>query len=234
MYFFTKIIELFPIILVFSYICDVDLQQSIRSYSAQPLTHQLLLSLLRGYRRPNDKIHALLREEILAPVKKGLYIAGPAVNTAKPEPFLLANHILGPSYVSSDTALSYHGLIPERVYEIISMTTKTPRKYSTSMGLFSYTRLPLPYYSFGIRQIKLSDEQFALVASPEKALFDKVVTTPGVLFRSPRTVMDYLVDNLRIDEDNLKNLDTKIMLEWVPKSLKKESLLTLINTIQSL
>lgn len=179
-------------------------------------------------------MHALLQEGMLAPIKKGLYIAGPAVNAGKPEPFLLANHILGPSYVSSDTALSYYGLIPERVYEITSMTTKAAREFKTSMGLFSYIRLPIPYYSFGIRQIKLSDEQYALVASPEKALLDKVVTTAGIAFRSLHAVKSYLMDDLRMDEDGLKGFDTQSMLEWVPKAPKKESLSMLIKTIRNL
>ena len=34
---------------------------------------------------------------MLAPVKKGLYIPGPQLNLAGPEPFLLTNPILGPS-----------------------------------------------------------------------------------------------------------------------------------------
>ena len=111
----------------------MDLYQAIRSYASQPLTHQVVVSLLKGYKRPNDKVHALLNEGVLESVKKGLYIAGPAIKTAKPEPFLLANHILGPSYVSLDTALSYHGWIPERVYEVASMTTKASRKFTTPL-----------------------------------------------------------------------------------------------------
>ena len=212
----------------------MELNQEIQSYAAQPLTHQLLLSILKDYKRPNDKVHALLREGMLASIKKGLYIAGPAANAVKPEPFLMANHILGPSYVSLDTALSYYGLIPERVYEIASMTTKATRKYNSPMGLFSYTHLQLPYYSFGIRQIKLSDEQWALVACPEKALFDKVVTTTGVVFRSSQTVKSYLLDDLRMDEDSLKGFDIRSMLEWVPDAPKKESLSLLIKTIRDL
>ena len=211
----------------------MDLSQIIRSYSKQPLTHQLLLSLLKGYKRPNDKVHHLLNEGILQSIKKGLYIAGPAVNAGKPEPFLLANHILGPSYVSIDTALSYYGLIPERVFEISSMTTKASRNFTTAMGLFTYTKIPLPYYSFGILQARLSDDQYTMIASPEKALFDKVVTTPGLL-RSQKTVLTYLLEDLRMDEDNLKALDTKAMLSWQPDSPKKETLLLLIKALKSL
>jgi hypothetical protein len=212
----------------------MDIKQEIRSYSAQPLTHQVLLSLLKGYKRPNDKVHALVGEEVLESVKKGLYIAGPALKANRPEPFLLANHILGPSYVSSDTALSYYGLIPERVYEVSSMTTKASRTFGTPMGLFSYTRLPLPYYSFGIRQVSLADDQYAMMASPEKALFDKVVTTSGVLLRSVKDATSYLLDDLRMDEDSLKGFDTKAMLTWLPDVPKKDSLSTIIKMIDGL
>ena len=213
---------------------DVDINQEIRSYSAQPLTHQVMLSLLKGYKRPNDKVHALVGEEVLESVKKGLYIAGPAIKARRPEPFLLANHILGPSYVSSDTVLSYYGLIPERVYEVSSMTTKASRSFGTPMGLFSYTRLPLPYYSFGIRQVKLSDDQYAMIASPEKALFDKVVTTSGVLLRSVKDATSYLLDDLRMDEDNLKEFDTEAMSTWLSDAPKKDSLSMIIKMIDGL
>ena len=128
----------------------MDLYQAIRSYGSQPLSHQVVVSLLKDYKRPNDKIHALLIEGALESVKKGLYIAGPAINTAKPEPFLLANHILGPSYVSVDTALSYHGWIPERVYEVASITTKASRKFTTPLGVFTYTICRYPTTCLGL------------------------------------------------------------------------------------
>lgn len=193
------------------------------------------MTLLKDYDRPNDKIHSLLKKGILQSIRKGLYIAGPAINEGKkPEPFLVANHIVGPSYVSLETALSYHGLIPERVYEVASMTTKAARKFSTPLGSFTYTKLPLPYYAYGIDSVKLADNQYALIASPEKALFDKIVTTSGVLFRSKKSVLEYLVDNLRVDEDMLRKLNTKIMSTWLDKSLKKESLLMVVETLKSI
>ncbi|RYE22352.1 MAG: hypothetical protein EOP45_08330 [Sphingobacteriaceae bacterium] len=212
----------------------MDLNQVLRNHASQPLTHQLLMSLLKDYKRPNDKVHELLSQHILEPIKKGLYIAGPSLETVSPEPFLVANHILGPSYISSDSALSYHGLIPERVYEISSMTIKASRKFTTSLGSFTYRYLPLPYYSFGIQQAVLSKNQYVMIASPEKALFDKVTTTSGILLRSQKSVADYLIDDLRINEENLKNLDSKAMRLWLPNALKKESLLVIIKFIDSL
>ena len=212
----------------------MDLNQAIRSYATQPLTHQLMLSLLKDYKRPNDKLHQLLTNGILSPVKKGLYVAGPAIGAAKPESFLLANHILGPSYVSLDTALSYHGLIPERVFETASMTTKTTRSFTTAAGLFTYTHLALPYYTFGIQQARLTEEQFVMIASPEKALCDKIAATAGIILRSQASAGAYLLEDLRLDEDNLRQLNTAVMRKWLPDAPKKDSLLMVIKMIEDL
>ena len=212
----------------------MDINQTIRSIATQPVTHQVMVSLLKGYKRPNEKVHDLQRKGILSPIRKGLYIAGPALDTDRPEPFLLANHILGPSYVSLDTALSYYGLIPERVFETASMTTKTTRIFNTSLGVFSYTRLPLPWYAFGIRRVRLSEDQYALIASPEKALADKVISTSGLIIRSRRAALEWLLENARMDEAQLRELNTQMMLEWLKDAPKKSSLQILINAINDL
>jgi len=212
----------------------MDLLQQIRSYANQPITHQLMMSLLTEYKRPNAKVHGLISEGVLEPVRKGLYVAGPSLNAGKPESFLLANHISGPSYVSLESALSYYGLIPERVFEVASMTVKASRKFTTPLGVYTYTRLPLPYYAFGIRQQALTDQQQVLIASPEKALADKIVTTSSVILRSKKDVLTYLVENLRMDESSLKGLDTHEIASWLPDAPKKDSLLMVIKTINSL
>ncbi|WP_134089047.1 hypothetical protein [Olivibacter sp. XZL3] len=212
----------------------MNIHQLINKYAQQPLPHQLLVSWLGDYKRPNDKINTLKTEGVLEAVKKGLYIAGPATGLLRPEPFLLANHMLGPSYVSIETALSYYGLIPERVYEVASMTTKASRKFDTSLGRFTYTHLPLPYYAFGLNCVQLSPDQVAIIASPEKALCDKIVTTAGLTLRSIKGSYDYLVDGMRIEESALKQLNVYTIEEWLPGAPKKDSLLMLVKMIKSL
>lgn len=213
----------------------MDYRPALTRLSNQPLSHQLLVSIFKDYERPNDKIYQLAKEGVIQSIKKGLYVVGPALNIdRKPEPFLLANHILGPSYVSVETALSYHGLIPERVYEIASMTTQAPRKFNTPLGSFTYTRLPLPYYAFGIRSEKLADDQYAMFASPEKALCDKIITTSGLLFRSRKAAKEFLLENMRMDEDALRQLNANEMTTWIKGSLKEESLSMVVNVIQEL
>ncbi|HET9053523.1 MAG TPA: hypothetical protein VFM90_05080 [Cyclobacteriaceae bacterium] len=212
----------------------MDYTAVLRPYAHQPLTHQLLVSLFKGYQRPNDKINRLVKEGWIQSVKRGLYVAGERLNSGSTEPFLLANHILGPSYVSLETALSYYGLIPERVYEVASVTTKATRTFKTGIGTFTYTRLPLPYYTYGINQVKFAKDQYALVAKPEKALCDKIITTPGLLFRSQKAGLEFLLDNMRMDESSLKKLNTTEMATWLPESPKEESLRMLVTVIKKL
>jgi predicted transcriptional regulator of viral defense system len=213
----------------------MDYRPVLARLSNQPLSHQLLVSIFKEYERPNDKIYQLAKEGVIQSIKKGLYVVGPALNVdRRPEPFLLANHILGPSYVSVETALSYHGIIPERVYEIASMTTQAPRNFNTPLGTFTYTRLSLPYYSFGIRSEKLADDQYAMVASAEKALCDKIITTSGLLLRSKKAAEKFLLENMRMDEEILKRLNAKAMSAWIKGSLKEESLSMVVYAIQEL
>ncbi|WP_069658706.1 type IV toxin-antitoxin system AbiEi family antitoxin domain-containing protein [Arcticibacter eurypsychrophilus] len=212
----------------------MDINQMVRQYSSQPIPHQLLMSFLKDYKRPNDKIRALKSEGVIESIKKGLYVAGSKVSSSKPENGLLANHIYGPSYVSMDTALAYYGLIPERVYETTSMTTKSSKEFKTPIGIFTYTHLPLPYYAFGLKRIELSSDQYAIFASPEKALCDKIVSTSGILLRSVAQASAYLLENLRMDESSLKDMNIEMINTWLVDAPKKESLIMVVKMIKNL
>lgn len=210
----------------------MELTKAIRRYAPIPIPHHVMSGLLVDYKEPNDKIRDLIAKGILERVTNGLYIAGAALEVDRPHPFLLANQILGPSYVSLESALSYYNLIPERVYTITSMTIKAAREYRTPRSTFTYTRLPLPYYSYGIQSVKLTEEQSVLLASPEKALIDKIITTPGVQFRNKTNVLSYLEDDLRADIDSLKRLDWSSVTSWIPQAPKKRTLSLLLETLQ--
>ena len=85
---------------------------------------------LDEYNRPNDKISEMLKSGDLTSLRRGLYVPGPELDLPSPDVFLIANHLRGPSYVSLESALSYWGLIPERVFEISSVTLKTSKVYT--------------------------------------------------------------------------------------------------------
>ena len=212
----------------------MNFQEAIQTFAEQPINKQLLLDVLKEYKRPHDKIDELVKQQMLVQVKRGLYIAGAKLSIASPEPFLIANHLYGPSYVSLDTALSHWGLIPERVYEISSITTNNSKTYKTAIGRFSYKYMPLPYYSFGIKQVKLTKKQTVLMASPEKALCDKIICTSGILLRSVKQTAALLIEDFRIDKQMLRSLDIPAISSWQKEAPKEKSLMILVKTLKSL
>lgn len=212
----------------------MDFKYLVRQYNNAPITRQVILNMLKDYKRPNDKISELIKSGELISLKKGLYIPGIKTDLTGPETFLIANHLWGPSYVSLESAMSYWGLIPERVYEIKSITMKLSKKFKTPKGRFSYRFMPSPYYSFGIRSIELSPGQVALVALPEKALCDKIIATTGLVLRSPVQTRSFLLDDLRIDPEWLRKLNLRELRSWIEDAPKKESLKMLVKTLEKL
>jgi hypothetical protein len=82
--------------------------------------------------------------------------------------------------------------------------------------------------------VKLTAQQTALMASPEKAVCDKIVLTAGVLLRSMDQTLDFLIEDLRIDEEQLHTLNSEVIQSWIEDAPKKSSLSMLVNTLQKL
>lgn len=212
----------------------MNFRKMIKEYAETPISRHVILDLLKDYQSPNDKISELIKRKELISLRRGLYIIGPTIDLPQPEPFLIANHLRGPSYVSLESALSYWNMIPERVYEISSVTTKTTKQYKTPVGRFTYRKLNTPYYSFGIKHIEYSSKQTILIASREKALCDKIVLTPKINLRSIKQTYEFLIEDLRMDREVLRTIETKIIESWVKDAPKKSSLKMLVKTLAEL
>jgi hypothetical protein len=217
-----------------SIIDKMNFRRSLQEYIQAPIAHHVVMELLGEYNRPNDKISELVRKGELISLRRGLYIPGPEVDLPSPDILLIANHMRGPSYVSLESALSFWGMIPERVYETSSVTLKTAKTYETEVGRFSYRHLSAPYYSFGVQRVELAPQQMALIATREKALCDKIVLTSGVLLRSITQTRDFLLEDLRLDEDELRSLSIPTIHSWIEDAPKRSSLQMLINTLEAL
>jgi len=211
----------------------MKVEDALLNYHEQVLTRQILLSLLNDYQRPNDKISEMIKQGKLIPLKNGLYIPGQNLRIDPPSHKLVANHLWGPSYVSLDSALSYWGMIPEKVFEVLSCTTKLAKYYQTPIGRFRYYHVEESYYSLGIKSVKVTERQNVLIASPEKALFDRIILTSGILLRSKLQTESFLFEDLRMDADQLSMLDVQMMEEWLKFSPKKKSLEWLIRVIKN-
>lgn len=203
-------------------------------YKDQPIGTQVLLGILRDYSRPYDKINDLVQQGYIAQLRKGLYMISSKLSNTFPESFLIANQLYGPSYVSIDSALSYWGFIPERVFETTSVTVRLSKNFSTEVGIFSFTHIPKSFYPLGIQSVALTETQHVLMASPEKSLCDKIITTSGINLRSKKQAQSYLLDDLRIDHEKLVELNVNEMLNWLSLAPKANSLKTLIEAISEL
>lgn len=179
----------------------------LKSIPYEEFDYQTLLDAVRGYARPRMKISAMLAKGDIIRVKKGLYILGEPLRR---RPFcreLLANLIYGPSYISLEYALHYHGLTPERVEAVTSVTCGRSRTFATPVGTFSYRMIPLEAFRTGMDRAELDDGRSFLVAIPEKALADRIVADRGAGISTQKELHEYLLSSLRIDPAGLRELD---------------------------
>ena len=165
-----------------------------------------LHAFLEDYEAPRDKIHRMLARGLLIPLKRGLFIKAPAMG-GRVRPFEIANLLYGPSYVSFETALSYHGLIPERVASTISATSKRNKQYVTPVGRFEYRYLNRNRYTTGCHWVNEGSRGF-LIATPEKALADVIARESSMGIRGIR---GYLEADLRMDLDEVNELRRDLM-----------------------
>ncbi len=185
-----------------------------RSIPFEEFDYQTLLDSLRGYAHPRKKITALLRKGEILRVKKGLYLFGEKHRRSPYCRELLANLIHGPSCISLEYALHYHGLTPERVETVTSVACSRSRSFDTPVGVFSYRMIPRAAFSIGLDRIELEDGRSFLMSVPEKALADRVVAERGgSSLGTQKGLMRFLNDNLRIDPEALAALDTAILDE---------------------
>ena len=208
--------------------------QQLNSFGVVPFSHGSLLPMLEEYRRPNDKIASMLARGDIVQLRRGLYILGPARRTGPVSLPLVANLLSGPSYVSLDFALSWHGLIPEGVLEVSSVTTRRASIYDTPLGQFSYTRLPLPFYRVGVLQAQNMDGTAFLMATPEKALCDKVALTRNLPVFSIADMQTFLIEDLRLDTTLLQTMDLSIINECVEASFKQRQMKLLLRALETM
>lgn len=180
-----------------------------RRISGEEFDYRALLDGLREYDRPRDKITALLKQGTIIRVKKGIYVFGERYRRRPFSREILANMLYGPSYVSLETALHYYGLIPERVEAMTSVTGARGRRFFTPVGLFIYRGVSMNAYRIGIDQVELENGRSFLIATPEKALADKIQADRGTAIRTQAEMRTYLEDSLRIDPEGLENLNAE-------------------------
>ncbi len=111
-------------------------------------------------------LHRYKKQGFILQIKKGFYVFPDLL----PPDVYVANKLYTPSYISFEFALSYHGVIPETVYEITSATTKSTRRFEALGKIFSYRKIKKIAYA-GYEIQKQQGLTFN-IADAEKAFVD--------------------------------------------------------------
>lgn len=160
-------------------------------------------------------IKQLLACKELIQLKKGTYVTATYFKEQKGDIsyiFYLANILRQPSYVSSWTALQYYNLVTEAVYPIISVTPKVTRSYNNKAGRFIYQSIKKKLFAgFLLKQAKFD----FVIASPAKALFDLMYFKTNQFKSIPSTKISMLLDDLRIDIDEMDKKELKIFYAMI-------------------
>ncbi len=119
----------------------------------------------------------------------------------------IANKIYSPSYVSLEKALSHYHLIPESVYEVTSVTARTPRILKTTTTSFSYRSIKPDFY-FGYKIVNY-DRKSYLIAEIEKAILDYIYLNAHL-----KTFDDFA--GMRINVDSFKEqVDEQKLIKYL-------------------
>lgn len=197
-----------------------------------PIDTAALKAALDDYKSPKDKITTLEQSGLLIRLKRGLFVVAPMVHSQPLSKELIANHIYGPSYISLQTALSFYGLIPERVHTVCSMTTKRSSSFINPLGNFDYITVPAAYFAIGIRQEIVNNNYAYLIATPEKALCDMIVETKGLKLQSIKAIQNYLEEDLRVDLSIIEHYDIDIINQCMELGSNKRELTLLYKLLQ--
>ena len=138
-------------------------------------------ALLAGGDPPHEVSRQLSRWSAsgrLLRLRREVYAVAAPFATSEPDRFAAAGVIRKPSYISLQSALAYHGVIPEAVPGVTSVTTGRPGRFDTPIGVFQYRHIHRDLF-WGYRRIDVGEGEAAFVATPEKSLLDLFHLTPG-------------------------------------------------------
>lgn len=156
--------------------------------------------------RRYGQVNRALKAGELLRVKRGLYVLADKFRDYPVHPFALAQQLVPGSYVSAESALGYHGWIPEAVRSVLSMTAtaKSVSYEHELLGKYEFQRMTVQsgFFLQAVTRYELQ-HQVALIADPLRALLDLVY-----LRKLPWQGLDYLLEGLRIDEQAIRSLSS--------------------------
>ena len=146
------------------------------------------------------------RQGLVLELKRGLYVLNENDRKITPSRVFMANQLYTPSYVSTEYALMFYDLIPERVADVTSVSTRKTASFGNGFGLFVYQHIGPRSFSGYVEEKDENGYSF-FIATPEKAIVDFIYLN---LSRFRRGETDVFTESFRFQ--NLDDLDSDKML----------------------
>jgi len=197
-----------------------DFKNKIRSF---PLFSSSQISSITDSEQVlRNQITQWRKQGLLLCVKRGLYVLNEADRNINPSRLFIANQLLSPSYISTEYALSFYGLIPEKVEDITSITTKKTTLFQNTFGTFRYQHISIPTF-VGFREVKDEANLPFFIAEPEKATVDFFYLHLSSFQRDDKNIFALSYRFQNVSELNKKRL------EYFAKIFGSRKLLKVIN-----
>lgn len=166
--------------------------------------HQLGRLIAGTDQRRHHLVSRAVKAGELVRLRRGLYVLADEFRDHPCHPYAVAQMLVPGSYVSLETALAFHGWIPEAVYTTASIVPgrKVKEFRHERLGLFTFHPLAIQRGSFLelVRRVEVGRQSF-LVAQPLRALLDLVC-----LKKVEWQGFAWIEQGLRIDVDALNKV----------------------------
>lgn len=177
-------------------------------------TTTVLLNLFPEHKAGARKLmllRAVERGEVIR-LKPGVYCLAPEFRRESPHAFVIAGMLYGQSYVSLESALGYYGLIPEAVYQVVSVSSRRAQRFHTPLGDFVFERVPSNVLLYGVKSIEVQKNGWAYIAAPLRAIADLVYLRKVDWNKEG---LAFLTESMRIEYEDLKEIEVSYLEEIV-------------------
>ena len=147
------------------------------------------------------------KKGLLIGLRKGVYMLSPHDRRIDIDNQVIANRLYEPSYLSLEYALNFYGLIPEKVVDLTSVTTRKTMRFKNESGHFIYQHIQ-PKAFRGFRKMGSEKNSF-FMAEQEKAVVDFLYLN---LAQLTNNVKDVLENSFRFQ--NIEELNKKRLIEF--------------------
>lgn len=175
-------------------------------------------------------VNNALKQGELVRLCRGLYTIANKYQQGKFSQFYLASRIVTHSYVSLESALSFHGWIPERTFTVTSIITNSRKQnFQTPLGDFVYYNIPVKEHGFliavtrvkGVVYLDRHPEMWHILLRDQASIRDYITVIGLELFIDKNEGFAFLrqkIDDEHADQETLPQLISRRPLSY-PVSL---------------